>query len=206
MANNKKDYRYEYVMVFQSALLRDLGYFNGVSFEAGRYLQAILNPDNYEFMNRSRAETDPAFKQLIPYVIITHDGSVFSYRRGKLMGEKRLHGNRSIGFGGHISVDDPGLFGTTYDEGMKRELHEEVALSGEYTERRVALINDDSNEVGSVHFGVVHVVELSESSIRPREKSINEAHFVTNDDLITHIDEYETWSQICIRNLESLLR
>ena len=119
--------------------------------------------------------------------------------------KKRLLGNRSIGVGGHISVDDPGLFGTTYEEGMKRELHEEVEIATPFTDRRAALINDDSNEVGRVHFGVVHILNLGIPAVRPREKSINEVRFDPADRLKAETGEYETWSQICIGALPGLL-
>jgi len=205
MVTGKKEYIDEYVLVFPVSILRDIGYFNGITFLVDRYLNEILNPENYEYMNRNRAEADPNFKQVIPYCILLHNGSVFSYRRGKLMSEKRLRGNYSIGIGGHISVTDPGLFDTTFEEGMKRELNEEVSVNTRYSERRVALINDDSNEVGKVHFGIVHVLTLESPDVKPKEKSVNEAQFVSIDDLRKNVQSYETWSQFCIHVIEELL-
>ena len=201
----KKEYKDEYVLVFPVSLLIDLGYFNGITFLTGHYLEKILDREKYEFMNRNRAETDTGFKQLIPYVILCWENKVFSYRRGKLMSEKRLQGNYSIGVGGHIAVTDPGLFGTTYKEGMKRELFEEVNISSDFSERRAALINDDSNDVGKVHFGVVHIITLNNPEVVPREKSINEAGFVTVDSLKNNISKYETWSQQCIAVIDKLM-
>ncbi|MFC1730474.1 phosphoesterase [candidate division KSB1 bacterium] len=200
--SNQKNYSDEYVLVFPARLLHELGYFNGASFETGKYLDVILRPENHEYLNRNSAETDPEFKQLIPYMILQHGDTYFSYRRGKLMGEKRLHGNYSIGVGGHISVTDPGLFGTTYEEGMKRELFEEVGIDTPFTERRTALINDDSNDVGRVHFGVVHLLTLERPAVRAREKSVNESRFVTAGHLRESAEHYETWSQICIGALD----
>jgi predicted NUDIX family phosphoesterase len=155
-------------------------------------------------MNRKTAETNSDFKQLIPYVIFLHGDRVFSYRRGKLMSEKRLLGNYSVGIGGHISVDDPGLFGTSYDEGLKREVNEEVKIGSPYTEKRIALINDDSNDVGSVHFGVVHLFTLEKPLVEAREKSINESGFITIEKMKSNLENYETWSQHCINALEKI--
>jgi len=202
--NRNRDGLDEYVMVFPSSLLYEAGYFNGVSFDVAKYLDVILDSGSCEFMHRRRAERDPGYKQVIPYVIFRHGDAVFSYRRGRLMTEKRLHGSYSIGIGGHISVLDPGLFGTHYDEGMQREVNEEVAVGSPYTDRRVALINDDSNDVGRVHFGVVHVFSLDKPLVKPKEKSINEARFIPAELLHERIEHYETWSQRCIAVLDRI--
>ncbi len=130
---------------------------------------------------------------------------VFVYRRGKLLAEKRLHGNYSLGIGGHISVTDPGLFGTSYDDGLKREINEEVTIESQYTQRVVALLNDDTNEVGKVHFGVIHILSLEKPLVKPREKSINETKFLGINELQNNIDGFENWSKICIQNIRQLL-
>ena len=104
-------YLEEYVLVFPTQLLEQIGKFQGISFELDKYLDIILNPKNHTFLKRKDAETNPAYKQLIPYALLHCGSDVFVYRRGKLLAEKRLLGNYSLGIGGHISVTDPGLFG-----------------------------------------------------------------------------------------------
>jgi len=81
---------------------------------------------------------------------------------------------------------------------MRRELDEEVEVSSPGRMRLVGLINDDSTPVGSVHLGVVHVLELESPSVCPREDGLAEPEFVLIDDLRESFDEFETWSQICI--------
>src|SRR6185295_2395022 len=92
---------------------------------------------------------------------------VFQYTRGKGQGEGRLHSKRSVGVGGHISTVDSETVesesreaGNLYDEGLRRELAEEVNLDTRYTARCVGLINDDETPVGQVHLGVVHVFDV----------------------------------------------
>jgi predicted NUDIX family phosphoesterase len=138
-------------------------------------------------------------------VIITFNNKVFSYRRGKLLAEERLLNKYSIGIGGHISTHDVTLFSQTYEDGLLRELNEEIDLRANYKERIAALLNDDSNEVGKVHFGIVHVLQVDSDEIRVKEKSINEAKFVSIDDLKSNKDLYENWSQICIDKIELIL-
>jgi predicted NUDIX family phosphoesterase len=198
-------YLEEHVLVFETKLLDQIGKFQGLSFELEKYLDVILNPKNHIFIKRKEAESNPAYKQLIPYAILHCGGKVFIYRRGKLLAEKRLHGNYSLGVGGHIGVTDPSLFGTTYEDGLKREINEEVFVESNYTQKIAALLNDDSNEVGKVHFGIVHTLSLEKPSVRPKEKSINETGFVSPEDLQKDIDKFESWSQICIGQIERLI-
>jgi predicted NUDIX family phosphoesterase len=195
----------EHVLVFETKLLEQSGKFQGLSFELDRYLSVLLNPKNHLFIKRKEAEKNPYYKQLIPYAMLHNDGKVFIYRRGKLLGEKRLMGNFSLGVGGHIGVTDPTLFGTTYEDGLKREISEEVYIETAYTQKVAALLNDDSNEVGKVHFGIVHSLALEKPLVRPKEKSINETGFAAPDELYKDIEKFESWSQICIRQIGRLM-
>jgi predicted NUDIX family phosphoesterase len=198
-------YLEEYVLVFPTQLLVQIGKFQGVSFELDKYLDIILNPKNHTFLKRKEAETNPAYKQLIPYALLQFKDTFFVYRRGKLLAEKRLLGNYSLGIGGHISVTDPGLFGSSYDDGLKREINEEVVIESPYTQRVVALLNDDSNDVGKVHFGIVHVLTLEKPLVKPREKSINETKFLGMNELENDMDKFENWSKICIQHIQHIV-
>ena len=199
-------YLEEYVMAFETKLLEHIGIFQGLSFELDKYLDIVHNPKNHTFIKRKDAESNPDFKQLIPYALLQCEGSIFVYRRGKLLAEKRLLGNYSLGIGGHISVTDPGLFGSSYDDGLKREINEEVAIESPYTQRVVALLNDDSNDVGKVHFGVVHILTLEKPLVKPREKSINETKFLSINELQKDAEKFENWSKICIENIQRLIQ
>jgi predicted NUDIX family phosphoesterase len=108
--------------------------------------------------------------------------------------------------GGHISIDDPTLFGSTYNDGLMREVNEEVAISSPYKYKVAGLLNDDSNEVGQVHLGIVHIFDLAKPLVAPKEKSINETKFMGKAELLEHRDEFENWSQICIQNIDMLLK
>lgn len=198
-------YLEEHVLVFPTQLLEKLGMFQGLSFELDKYRDIIHNPKNHTFLKRKEAESNPAYKQLIPYALLYSGSDVFVYRRGKLLAEKRLHGNFSLGVGGHISVTDPGLFGTTYEDGLKREINEEVNIESRYTQRIVALLNDDSNDVGQVHFGVVHTLTLEKPLVKPKEKSINETKFLSTEELRNKIDTFENWSKICIQHIDRVI-
>ena len=132
-----------------------------------------------------------------------HQSHLFCYTRGKGQGEQRLHAKRSVGVGGHISSIDSDTAEDVhpYDEGMRRELDEEVVIETTYRKRCVGLINDDTTEVGQVHLGVVHVFDLDSPAVWPRESDIVDAGFVPMSDVLSDLDPFETWSQISIKFL-----
>ncbi len=195
----------EQILVVPTELFHRIGYFQGFTSDVDRYLEELLSPENTSYRPRDRMEENPSYKQLIPYVIFryTDDSggqSLFQYTRGTGQGERRLHSKRSVGIGGHISSDDAEEI-NPYDEGMRRELAEEVIIETAYRERCVGLINDDQTEVGKVHLGVVHVFDVDTPNVRPRETEIEEAGFVPVDDLLSDLDGFESWSRICLEAL-----
>ena len=119
----------ERVLVIPScAELDRLGRFQGFSGEADWYITALLVPELMQYRPRSEVEDDPGYKQIIPYVVLRCNGSVFCYTRGKSQGEARLHRLRSLGVGGHVSEEDAkgGKDLDAYEAAMRRELDEEV--------------------------------------------------------------------------------
>ncbi len=198
----------ERVLVVPTELFHRLGYFQGFCGEVERYLQDLFSPRHTIYRPRGEVEQDPGFKQLIPYVIFTYTETaekinVFQYTRGTGMGEGRLHRKQSVGIGGHISAIDahPNLSASPYEEGMRRELAEEVEIDTPYTAKCVGLINDDQTDVGRVHLGVVHLFQVEQPQIRPRETDILESRFRPVVEILQDLDGFETWSQICMRAL-----
>ncbi len=198
----------EQVLVVPTSLFHQLGHFQGFSNDVTRYLDELLSPEHTSYRPRGEMEEDASFKQLIPYVIFRYanaagEVSVFQYTRGKGQGEKRLHAKRSVGIGGHISSDDEQSEAdlNPYQEGMQRELSEEVVINSKYTEQMVGMINDDETEVGKVHLGVVHVFDVETPDVEPREDEIIETGFRPVSEMLADLEGFETWSQICLRAL-----
>ncbi len=195
----------EEVLVIPEERLKLLGAFSGYRPFNQQAFEALLNPDFMSFRPRSTVEEDPTFKQLIPYVVLQFNSpagpSVFQYTRGKGQGEKRLHALRSVGIGGHISREDAAGNNDLYRAGMERELHEEVMLNAEFQEELVGFIYDDSSPVGRVHLGVVHRLILDSDDVSNRETEIADSGFQPVAEMLTKLDEFETWSQLCLTNL-----
>lgn len=199
----------EKVLVVPTAVFHQLGHFQGFSPDVERYFGPLLGCDQISYRLRGEMEENPNFKQLIPYCLFryaTPEGQVlvFDYLRGGGVGEARLRAKRSVGVGGHISLEDAEAVnhtGDVYREGLARELAEEVSIVTPYTEHAAGLINDDETEVGRVHLGVVHIFDVQEPGVHPNEDDLTEAGFRPVDQILAELDRYESWSQIAMRAL-----
>jgi predicted NUDIX family phosphoesterase len=160
---------------------------------------------------RSLAEHDYDTKQLVVYVLINHERTFLSYQRTPKTTEARLKALYSIGIGGHVNVDDqiqPTLFGANEAawkdfvlKAVRREVSEEVQIEWANAQepRLICFVNDDSNDVGKVHFGVVFVVKLAKPSVALRgERGIGKLSFRSLPELISMSDTLETWSQLLV--------
>jgi predicted NUDIX family phosphoesterase len=198
----------ENVLVVRRELFDELGSFQGLNFEPQQYLKSILSRGRNFFIPRPEAEINPGYKQIIPYALISFENTVLHYVRGKKAGEQRLVAKGSIGIGGHMNETDESLFALderAYHAGVEREVNEEIRIDTPFEDRIVALLNDDSTEVGRVHLGIVHVFKLKESKVQKREAMITGLGFLTKEELISRRGSLETWSQICVDALDRLL-
>jgi len=198
----------ENVLAVRRELFDELGSFEGLCFEPQRYLDVLLARGNNHFRARATAENDPTHKQLIPYALLACGDRVLHYVRGKKAGEQRLVAKGSIGIGGHMNDEDESLFAwdeRAYRAGVEREVNEEVKIETPFEDRIVALLNDDSTEVGRVHLGIVHVFRLETEAVQKREAMITNLAFLSKEELLGRRENLETWSQICVDHLEQLL-
>jgi len=196
----------ERVLCFERTLFEKLGVFQGITLDVDKYLPVMTATSNVSYLNRSEAEQDRRYKQLIPYALIICGDKILRYQRGRRGGETRLHGLFSVGVGGHISEEDSGLFasGIGYHDAMKRELMEEVEIDAA-KEAAVAVINDDSTDVGFVHLGIVHVVYVPDESVANRRSGIVSPEFIPVSEAMKDPAAYESWSRFCMEHLEALL-
>ncbi len=205
----------EQVLVVERKVVEEAGLFHGLNFDVAPYLDKLFASGALNFMPRSKAEANPDYKQLIPYVIITCNGKYLTYIRGKRAGETRLVSKRSIGIGGHINPVDERLlleavpklntsFRKSYHMAVDREVAEEVDIQTNHTDRIVALLNDDTNEVGQVHLGVVHLWTLDAETVTRKEQMITQLTFMTPAELNEVKESMETWSQLCLEGIPNI--
>ena len=117
-----------------------------------------------QFHPRAAMETDPTYKQIIPYLIFEHEGKFFLMQRKKDASEQRLQNKYSLGIGGHMRFEDlqkgSDLFGWA-----QREFEEEVSYDGTFQMAPLGILNDDSTDVGKVHLGIVLMLIGNSSNI-----------------------------------------
>ena len=196
--------------------------FRGILEKKGTIVgEEMTDPDStLLFIPRSMCEENKDYRQIIPYTLLSYDETptgdweLLSYWRGEASTEKRLHGNCSIGVGGHINIID--TLHSRHHNGLydvirccrNREVQEEINLDWQslvFPEnecRFVGLIKDDSNDVGQVHFGVVYEQFLVSKAISPKEEALKTLEFMTVKNQKANYEYMEPWSQIVYRYLE----
>lgn len=199
----------EWVLAFPAGLLDDWYH----EFEIGggilrspllvyQLIQEVLSSERLCYVERVRAETDPGLKQVIPYVAFVRREQYFVYQRTIKGGEGRLHGLYSIGVGGHINpCDGEADDGLVYWKGFSREIQEEVSLTRRGNEFYpiAAAIYDPSNDVGRVHFGVVHLYHVDDSTeFTFTDPSLNQGRWVDRKWLSDNYMSFENWSKLVI--------
>jgi predicted NUDIX family phosphoesterase len=194
----------EEVLVVRRIQLFPAGAFHGFSSEGvERYLSTIAT--HAFFAARDRVEHDPSLKQIIPYVVLRHQDSVFLVRRTRAGSEERLREKFSIGIGGHINPEDVGDATDPVEAGMRRELTEEVDVPAGWRARAVGVLNDDQAGVGSVHFGLVYVADLPSTDVRIRETAKLEGAFAAPEEVRKMYPRLETWSQFIVDAIDPKL-
>lgn len=152
-------------------------------------------------------EKNTKYKQIIPYTIIKKDDKIFVYERLNSGGESRLHNKLSIGVGGHMNCEDKDLqWGEILLKNLDRELNEELSITCKKMPNLdiIGMINDDEDEVGLVHFGIlISLTYDKEDKIVVRETDQLDGYFLSIEDLKKPeiYDRMESWSKIAIDNL-----
>jgi predicted NUDIX family phosphoesterase len=148
------------------------------------------------YLDRPDAEADPSMKQLIPYVVVRDGTDVFLMRRTNAGGDARLHGKASIGVGGHLNPVDDG--DDPLMTGLDREWAEELDADFEPSFELRGFLNDDTNDVGAVHLGVVFEVQAAGRPVEVREHEKLSGSFVAPTELSEAYDQLETWSRLVV--------
>ncbi len=186
--------------------------------------------NNFQWMRRGNAqepleksaESNPSYKQPIAYSVIINKKTkkIFCYRRaqhGVNYNESRLAGNWSWGVGGHIEKIDQeheknGM--NILQKSRDRELAEEVTLQSSDIPILAGYINDDANPVGSVHIGVLYIIQTNQEKIELADnegvecdwKSISELEQLCQNAKINDTSiKVDTWSEIALTPIKELL-
>lgn len=166
----------------------------------------LLTSSNLWFIPRYRAENDPNFLQIIPYILLNQDGHILTYQRPPKNTDERLSSKWSIGVGGHINLDDyvkESSLDMIIINAALREIREEFGIWGSDLKNESALIFDPSNDVGKVHLGVLLNYDIPKNqSLSPNPSEIANHVFYTKEELnflvSTNGIDLENWSKFII--------
>lgn len=191
----------------------------------------ITEDINFAFLRRNYAEHDDNFRQVIPYCIIKNGNKWGSYVRGVEGGEERLYETHSLGFGGHVAIEDcmisykdlprgTSVINTNFniahslisgvEASVFRELYEELGIvvpvtivkySGKIIYTRNLF---DRDCVSNFHLGLIYIMDITNTNIIKKihtEDCIKNLSFYTIDELKDNISKYESWSQLIINYL-----
>ena len=160
----------------------------------------IFDPSEIWLGPRDLLENNEDFRQLVSYLVLRHEGSVFVYRRTAKGGESRLHGRASVGVGGHWNVgdvvSDNGVIDAmaTLRRACMRELAEEIECLPPEQVNMVGVIKESDSAVSRVHLGVVVECWMSTSLVTIVDRGLCDAKFVAKNELTLLAQEMETWS------------
>ena len=173
-------------------------------------LYRLWMPQHLWFAPRAAVEHRFEFRQIIPYIVLRCRAALVVYQRTSKGSESRLHGVLSLGFGGHVGIDDAVLEGAVIDlestlqRAAERELSEELAHMVVERRRRLGLIYAHDDDVSRVHLGVVEVWDIRDASVTSAETAIEGCRMVPIDHLRPLMPQMEGWSRLCIPPLEVL--
>jgi len=146
-----------------------------------------------EFLPRSLMETDPTYKQIIPYLVYEYNNRYFLMQRKSTSTEQRLQNKYSLGIGGHIRQED--MVGASLSDWARREFHEEVYFDGSFTIEPLGILNDDSNSVGQVHVGFIFILQGNSPHITIKSE-LKSGVLLSLNQLRDFYPHMENWSHI----------
>lgn len=154
-----------------------------------------------EFKPRNILEEDPYYKQIIPYAVICCDSDVYLFHRTKKQTETRLHNLYSLGVGGHMNPFGRDINVAYMRHELTRELNEEVIIHkgcniNDITP--IGFINDDTNDVGKVHLGILYHINLSNKLIEINEKDKMTGQWIKKSELRKYYEKMESWSKLYV--------
>ena len=189
----------EALIVPRKILFQDNEFQGFLPSEQRDFIQLILK--NYKYHQRGEElENNSDLQQIIPYVWIINPKikQIFAYRRASNQNytEERLKNKWSCGLGGHIERQDSS---DPIMQAMLRELQEEVLMQEYPKPKIIGYLNDDSNSVGKVHFGILAIAETTQL-VEKGDEEMAEGRFMSISELESLFsnpeNDIETWTQL----------
>lgn len=195
-----KDHTEKIFCIKEDILFED-GKWNGLKTDN---IEAYINliRENGEWKPRNELEEDSSYKQVIAQVILKYKDKYFLHRQVNRT-EGRLNSLCPLPLGGHIEEFDSKTGEDLLNNGLERELHEEVQLNAKIIGKEfLGLIYlEDDNPVNWMHVGLVSVFEVDGDDVHTHEEGLEDIGFVSLDYLKTNKERLTYWSRIIIYHL-----
>lgn len=182
----------ELVLVVKREKMFPHGAWQGLQAIDGEEYLSIIATEK-EFLPRQEMEVNPAFKQVIPYLIFKFGEKYFLMQRQSKSTDQRLKNKYSLGIGGHIRGED--MESNDIIDWARREFEEEVSYTGNYTVTTLGMLNDDSDAVGQVHVGYVFLLEGDSSDICVKSE-LKSGYLLSIEECEAYYDSMENWTKI----------
>lgn len=186
------------LVVKQDTLFKEFPAWHGISLDALHpLLTAIVQ--HQESLPRHLAEKDASYKQIISYMIFTFDSKIFIMQRKNKLNEQNLANKLSVGIGGHMTQED--IQGETLFDWISREFEEEVSYEGNLAMHTLGFLNDDSNEVGKKHIGLVVLLKGDNGNITIKGDEHKSGQLMSMEECFDKFEQFESWSQLILKAL-----
>lgn len=149
------------------------------------------------FLDRTpQLEQDTQWRQIIPYVLVSHTGKLLMYQRAKASMDKRLHAKFSLGFGGHTNTQDSQAGINPIICGRTRELSEELQLSQAPNFEFLGTLNISQTPIDQFHLGFVYKANATSPEYAINEpESFTWSGWSSLGEIAEKFDFLESWSQ-----------
>ncbi len=148
-----------------------------------------------EYIERSLAEEDDSYQQIIPQIILKVGDKIFLHKIPATGSESRLHDMWPIFLGGHVDDTDMGI-----SEAAEREFAEEINYRGTIIKKEFfGVIKQHDTPVNRVHTGLIWLFEGdSEVWEATGDHGIAEGKFVPIKELPQYTARMTFWSQATV--------
>jgi len=158
-------------------------------------ISAFLEKEG-EWLEREQLETDPTYRQVIPYTMVSSQAmrKRVLMQRCKGQGEARLFDKYYIGAGGHVEEGHSIVYTAL------KECTEELGLPLARLQLTGIMITDGSM-VDDVHVCIFGMAETHYEIFRSPEGPLHNARWASDAELLAHIPKMEKWSAVLVKHL-----
>jgi len=196
----------EKVLVIKRNLIFKKGFWEGIKKENLNYYSDLIK-NKSQFQLREKVETDPTFKQIIPYIIFSFQDRYFIFQHLRKATEQRLKGDWLLGISGHINLVDVNPNQNIIEVAAQREWGEEIDYRGRIiTKKVVGLLNSEKRQVEAVHLAVIYHYKGNSPKISIKEKGVLRGKLVKLENLAKFVENTGGYAPIVYRDYITKLK